>query len=170
LDIYRQGSLDALCGVYAFVNSITLLVPKKIKSKKLFSYIIRKMGNRLPAVMLEGLSTKEMLKLVLTPSVTFCAKHHVNLRYTTCSKDIVFGEFWQLMQQHIATHGSGSIVLGIAGTHDHWTCVRRVTDKSMLLVDSDDMARIHRRHVSLGDAGRHRLHPKDTFFLKIDGK
>jgi hypothetical protein len=162
-----QGSLDGLCGVYAIINSIETLVANDIYSPKLFAYLIRKMGSRLPAILIDGLSTKEIRKLVLAPSVVFCAGYGVMLNYTVCPQRISFIEYWQIMQTHIDQHGAGSIVLGLAGVQDHWTCVRRITNKSLLLLDSR-LTRLYRRCISIdATPAVHHLRPKDTFLLTV---
>jgi len=134
----------------------------------LFAHIVRKMRSHLPAILIEGLTTEEMEQFVLKPSVAFCVKQTISLSYTICPRYASFDDYWQLMQAHIAAHGAGSIVLGIAGVQDHWTCVRRITEKSLLLLDSQNLIRLCRRHISIdATPAVHHLHPKDTFLLSV---
>ena len=167
LETYQQGSLDSLCGVYAIINSIDTL-SGVIQSSKLFSHLIRKMGSRLPTILIDGLSTKEVRRLVLAPSMGFCAQHGVRLDYIVCPRRRSISEYWQIMQAHMDRHGAGSIVLGMAGAQEHWTCVRRITDKSLLLLDWQCLTRLCRRHISIdATPAAYHLHPNDTFLLTV---
>ena len=164
--INRQGNLDSLCGCYAVINSITLMVPR-IEAEALFSFVITRIGKRLASVMLNGMTTAELRSLVLKPCRNFCAKQRVSLHYSICSSSPL--DYWPTVQAHMAQYGVGSIVLGITGSYDHWTCVRRITAKTMLLADSSDWERLYRRHVAVGKAeATYRLRPKDTFLMMID--
>ena len=168
--MHLQGSLDGLCGAYAVINSLTLMAPD-IDAEMLFSCLIGHMGQRLAEVMLEGMSTIELRKLVLAPCVGLCDTLGLILRYRTSRCGESLAEYWQTVQAHTAQHGSGSVVLGIAGGYNHWTCVQRVTDKTMLLADSGWMTRLYRRHASVDTtAAKYRLSGKDTFFMTIKRK
>ena len=162
--IHQQGNLDSLCGCYAVINSITLMAPR-IEAESLFSFVITRIGKRLPAIMLNGMTTADLRSLVLKPCRNFCAKQRVSLHYSICSSSLL--DYWQNVQAHMAEYGIGSIVLGITGSYDHWTCVRRITDKTMLLADSSDWERLYRRHVNTDEAN-YRLRPKDTFLMMIE--
>jgi hypothetical protein len=135
-----------------------------IEAESLFSFIITRIGKRLSSVMLNGMTTAELRSLVLKPSKNFCAKQRVSLHYSICSSSPL--DYWHNVQAHMAQYGVGSIVLGITGGYDHWTCVRRITDKTMLLADSSDWDRLYRRHVTAGDT--YRLRAKDTFLMMIE--
>ena len=125
------------------------------------------MGEHLQAVMLHGMTTAELRNLVLKPSRRFCAKRHVALHYSVCNASSA--DYWQTVQAHITQHGAGSIIIGVTGGYDHWTCVRRITDKTMLLADSVDWARLYRRHVTVGAGeAKYRLRSRDTFLMVIE--
>jgi hypothetical protein len=167
LRTHYQGSLDGLCGAYAVINSISLMIPR-IDADTLFSSVITRMGGRLSSIMLHGMTTAELRNLVLKPCRNFCIKRRVTLHYSRCTGSSL-DDYWQTLQTHITQHGAGSIVLGITGSYDHWTCVRRITDKTMLLADSGDWTRLYRRHVTV-DASEalYRLRPTDTFLMMIE--
>lgn len=152
--------------MYAAVNSLALLAPA-IVTEDLFAYLLRKLGKRLPCIMMHGLSNKELRKFVLSSCVTFCKKQDIVVRYKTCDKGLSLSAYWQVLQQHHAKHGPGSVLLGLAGVHEHWTCVRSITEKSIMLADSMELCRLSRRHVSLNADGKHQLHPRDTFLVSI---
>jgi hypothetical protein len=165
--MHLQGSLDGLCGAYAVINSLTLMVPK-IDAELLFSGLISSMGQRLATAILAGMSTTELRKLVLAPCADLCRTQGLIVRYRMCRCDETLAAYWRAVQAHHARYGAGSIVLGIAGGHDHWTCVRRVTDKTMLLEDSAALTRLYRRHVSVDAGAKYQLRPRDTFLITVN--
>lgn len=154
--------------MYCVVNSITLLAPQ-INAEQLFSCIIRRIGQQLPIIMLEGMSTTELRKLALQPSVRFCIKHGVALGYAVCPPTTDLLAYWQIIQTHSAQHGAGSVIIGFGGGWNHWTCVRRMTERTMFLADSTAMPihRVYRRHVTLGKTGKHSLRARDTFLITV---
>jgi len=159
--MYCQGSFDNLCGIYSCINSISLMVD--IDAEALFYYLIRHMSGHLPSVMLDGLRPGQLRRLVLAACRQFCTKQRINLNYRTCQCRSL-DEYWQTLQDHIAIHGPGSVILGV---DEHWTCIRRITSKTILLADSIDWKRLYRRHVSIKCDASHQLFPNATFLLNI---
>lgn len=154
--------------MYCVVNSITLLAPR-IDAEKLFSCIIRRIGQQLPSFMLEGMSTAELRKFALVPSARFCLKQGIALHYAVCPPTNDLLTYWQTIQTHSARHGAGSVIIGFGEGWDHWTCVRRMTDRTMFLADSMVMPihRVYRRHVTLGKTGKYSLRARDTFLISV---
>src|ERR1700748_148459 len=132
--VHQQGTLDSVCGVYAIINSIALLDPH-VDTDGLFPYLLHKLEHRLCTAIIHGLNNKELRKWVFAPSIAYCAKQRAKLRYVGCKRTSL-DEHWQVMQAHCHRHGPGSIVLGIAGTYDHWTCIKEVTERTLMLADS----------------------------------
>ena len=167
MDVHFQGSLDGLCSVYAVLNSTTLLAPQ-LDAALMFTSVICHIGEKLLSIMLEGMSTSELRRLALAPCIRFCAKHGVKLRYAICRRGISLAQYWQTIQDHCAQHGPGSIILGISGACDHWTCVSNVTEKTIMLADSQAMRRLYRRNVTIDHSpGKYSLRPSDTFLMTI---
>lgn len=146
------------------INAVSLMV--EVDQHKLFAYIVRHMRTRLLRIIVDGLSTAELRKLVLAVCVKYCGKHKINFSYIRCPRDISLTDYWRILQSHYQMHGSGSIVLGIDETFDHWTCIRRITDKTMILADSCDLTRLYRRQITIDQTkAKYRLHPRNTFLL-----
>jgi|SRR5882672_11092101 len=160
--MHHQGSLDGLCGIYAAINGISLMT--KIDTAALFSYIIQHMRDRLSAVMLQGLRSPQMRVLVVDVCRRFCIAHNIPLNYRICYASSL-DEYWQWLQNHVAEHGPGSVILGV---DEHWTCIKRITTRTILLADSNNWFRLYRRHVSIGTDAQHQVFPKATFLLRID--
>lgn len=146
-----------------------MLLAPQIDAEKLFSCIIRRIGKQLPTIMLEGMSTAELRKLALMPSARFCVKHGVVLNYVVCPKSNDLPTYWRTIQTHSAMHGAGSVIIGFGGGWEHWTCVRRMTERTMFLADSMVLPaqRVYRRHVTFGTAGKCSLRARDTFLLTV---
>jgi len=159
--MYWQGSFDNLCGIYSCINSISLMVD--IDAEALFYYLIDHMDGHLPSVMLHGLRTAQLRRLVLAACRRFCAEQRIDLSYRTCQSSSL-NEYWQTLQDHIAKQGPGSVILGV---DEHWTCIRHITSKTILLADSIDWKRLCRRHVSIRCNATHQLFPNATFLLNI---
>ena len=119
--------------------------------------------------MVHGLSTKELREWVLAACIKYCGKQHMRLRYRQCRK-CPLDEHWRVMRAHCYQYGPGSIVLGVGGTHDHWTCIEKVTERTLILADSGMLSRLYRRHIAIDDTAPHKLNPRDTFLMKIDRK
>jgi hypothetical protein len=154
--------LDSLCGAYAVINGISLMA--SIDAEALFSHLIEQMHEHLPVIILRGLRTQQLRQLVLAPCRDFCAaRHQLRLRYQTCRASSL-DQYWETLQNHIAVHGPGSIILGV---DEHWTCIRRITDKTILLADSVDWNRLYRRYISLDTDRKHLVFPEATFLLEI---
>jgi len=43
------------------------------------------------------------------------------------------------------------VIIGITGRCDHWTCVSRLCDNSLAIVDSDDLKRLNFSRLTSGD-------------------
>jgi hypothetical protein len=145
-----------------------LLAPY-IEIDGLFPYLVHKLDRRLCTTIVYGLNNEELRKWVLTPCIAYCAKQRAKLRYTVC-KRAPLDEHWQTMQAHCRRHGPGSIVVGITGTYDHWTCIRKVSDRTLILADSWTLNRLYRRNIATDNSAVHKLNPKDTFLISIERK
>jgi hypothetical protein len=167
---YEQGSFDRLCGIYSVLNSIAVMSDDRIDSDKLFTAMVRQIGRQLPSVLLDGMSAEEMQRYGLDVAVAYCAQHRHTLRYRTLAKTDDLSRFWQSLDGHLRQHGAGSVVLAIWRSYNHWSCVRKLTERSIILLDSMRLSRIHRTSISLNerDKRRHLLCPQMTYLLSFE--
>lgn len=156
--MHYQGSLDGLCGIYATINAISLMT--ELDAVALFAHLIKDLQDHLSEIIVRGLFTHEMRRL-LNSCRRFCLAQRVSLAYLTCNTSSL-DEYWQGLQNHIAVHGAGSVILGV---DEHWTCIRRITPKTIMLADSNQWYRLYRRYVSTGTDAQHQVFPKATFLL-----
>lgn len=133
----------------------------------LFAYIIQSIGPKLAAFLLNGLQANDFEAWVLAPAAEFFAEQGAFLHY-----QIVGGGrldvFWDRMQQHCWQHGPGSIILGLSGTYEHWTCVQWVSNRCLTLADSGTLQRIYRARATIGRMTKQRLHvltANETYLL-----
>lgn len=142
----------------------------QIDSDKLFAAIIRRIGKQLPSVLLEGMTADEIERFVLEGAATYCAKEYgYALNYHTLTKTDNLDLFWRKLDSHVRQHGAGSILLAIWRSYNHWSCVKKVTERSIILLDSMRLSRIHRTSIALKDDDnqRHLLCPQMTYLLSF---
>lgn len=138
--IYKhfQGSLDGLCGVYAMINAVNLMF-KNINSNELFDWIIHSIDKKhLSRVLTDGISSnKEYIKFVIKPTIKYFLNKNTKINYSSLSECANIDDYWSAIKKHQTNNGSGSVIVGIMGSHHHITCIRKITDKTIFLYDSD---------------------------------
>ncbi len=170
---YQQGNLDGLCGAYCIVNAVKYLCgPLSEKdSAKLFQEVLGFLDKRkfLVKRMTAGTELREM-KGLLDQVV---AKRYPIRRTKPFRKQsgLSLQEYWEGLQTFLDQDGR-LVLIGLGGHHDHWTLIRKVTSRSLVLYDSDRLQRLNRRHctLSLSNPGgrRHVLYPTYTYFLWVE--
>lgn len=150
------------------------LLCDKIDSNVLFSAIVRGISEEhLPSIILEGLSGLEFEDLILPTCIKHCKQQDVVVCCETLSNDTDPTSYWEMLRTHSNQHGPGAIVLLISGTYLHWTCVRKVTERSIMLVDScfyaQKLSLLRRSAISIDGRTkrRHLLEPKWTYLLSV---
>ncbi len=167
--IHRQGSLDGLCGIYCAINSISLQLGDKIESAELFKVVIRTIGRRLPPIILGGMLGDELERNVLEPCKAYLATKGFAFTYKKASAKSL-DQYWSLMIKHFEKHGEGSILLSISGSYEHWTCLRHISSKCIILADSGTLDRLYRARVTIKEPTKSRIHgllPSETYLLSI---
>lgn len=173
-----QGNLDGLCGVYAVVNSVRNLSPTRftrVEEKELFCQLIAKLGEegRLEDALCHGMKVR-LLGRLIDAAIEFL---ETNRKYRL-SRELAFGQapeglqdFWDKISTHLDDHGSGSVILGLGGKCDHWTCVDKASETALTLIDSDGIRRLQRKRCTISAAQRtrhHELWPTQTYLLRAD--
>src|SRR5215217_1160720 len=147
---FEQGDLDGLCGVYAVVNAARLAAhPHRRLSaadcRGLFAALLAELAEegRLRGFVAAGLGTRVLARL-LRRAGRWLRKHHglaLEVRRPFAKRDQPQPEAClQTLAEHLARPGTAAIV----GSDEHWTVVRAVTPKRLLLADSDG-----RRHFAV---------------------
>jgi hypothetical protein len=167
--IHRQGHLDALCGIYSVINSLSLLLNHQLDSKALFAYLIRHLRHSIAANLVEGFSLAEQINALRLGSRYLMTRQDVRLRFHSRSANTL-QQYWHGMRSHYQQHGAGSIVLSINEGYNHWTCVRHITERTIVFADSDEADRLRRSNITIKRPTKKRAYkllPKETFLLSL---
>lgn len=168
---YEQGYLDGLCGVYSVINATRLLV-KNISEeecmklfKKCLTHVEQK--KRLSKAVTTGISRSELwsilknVVMVNYPIVRKSSFHGVN--------DISEDDFFREIQSFLQEGGRRTVIAGIIGHNwDHWTVIKSVSPKRVILFDSAMMKTINISRCALKKSSKkkpYKLKLKETFFL-----
>ncbi len=171
-----QGNLDGLCGVYAVVNAIRNLAPTRLNSeeeRELFRQLIVKLGEerRLEDALCNGMTVQPLGRLIDSASEFLQTNRGHRL-----SRQLAFRQapeglklFWETTSAHLDDNGPGSVILGLGGMYDHWTCIGTMSESSITLIDSDGIRRLNRKNCAISEAKGSRHHvlwSTQTYLLK----
>ena len=169
---YEQGALDSLCGIYSIVNAMRVIEGlSNEESQKLFKKIIAYLeeNKSLAETLASGISItvmgtifKDVIGDQINRAIPF-QKH----------TDVSISEFWKEMTRFLhEKRPKGEkrvILLSLGGLHDHWTIVRKISNKRIWLFDSIGLRNLDRSKCTTRKASSSRLHliyPTQTYFLK----
>ena len=170
---YQQGGLDSLCGVYVLMNAVRYLGPRRHLRhyEVLIENVLTHLNNRK-----KGLSTTARLagggtylqEIASVLKTIICPRYGIRrAKPYHQDPDTTLDHFLSHCQDFLGKSG-GIILIGIDGTYDHWTLIREVTDKRVLLYDSNQLQYFRRAHCCLPNDPRlttHILLPTHTYFL-----
>ena len=148
---FQQGSLDALCGVYAIVNAVSYLCPDLDcnEARALFARLLRKVGRaRRKALksLREGLTFSQVRRLLKAARKRVERRSDVRLRVQRIRHEVrgapQLSTLWQELRRRLS---SGSVaIVGIGGLEAHWSVAIRVGRTWLKLVDSDGLTALKR--------------------------
>ena len=139
---FEQGDLDGLCGVYAVVNATRLAAhPHRrlpaARCYELFAALLAELAGegRLRGFVTRGLGGRVLARLLRRAGRWLRKRHGLALEVRRpFRKQDEPGpeECLRVLAEHLACPGTAVIV----GSDEHWTVVRAVTSKRLLLADS----------------------------------
>ena len=155
---YRQGSLDGLCGIYAIINAIGLVVgDDAFDPTELFRVLIRRAKGRIGSVIVDGMNQHDF-EPYLKGACAYLTTCNLKISYSKPSDTTVpLRDLWAAIDAHLGGTPQRSVVLGMVGACEHWTCVRRIDAERLHLLDSGDMTTLSRSRLSVRFAGRRRI-------------
>lgn len=170
-DSFKQGQLDGLCGIYAVINALRLLV--RISRDECYeliyeSVLVIEKKKPVSDFIIDGISVFDVsviIRDIVCPQydVTRTKPFH---RRAQVSVD----EYWDTLGQFMGSGEQRSVIMAIETHHwGHWTVVRRVTEKQLILYDSGQCKVVNRRHCStsmLSSETPVLIYVSQTFFLK----
>lgn len=145
----RQGAFDKACGFYAVHNALSLLYPGVVGDDD-FSTLLGALSRvTVPKQFFFGTGRNELNRML----------GHIldDNRFSPTSVQrpwwtggvVPLKDYWARLDDHLSQERSAAIVMvGHEPTPDntfnHWTVVRKVTARSLILHDSDGLGRIPR--------------------------
>jgi hypothetical protein len=140
---FEQGDLDGLCGVYAIVNAVRLAAQphhrlRVADCRELFAVLLAELADegRLRGFVTHGLGSRVLARLLRRAERWLRTQHGLTLevhRPFRKQDQPEFDECLRVLTEHLERLGTAAIV----GSDEHWTVIRGVTAKRLLLADSD---------------------------------
>src|SRR5690242_7486380 len=134
---WRQGDLDALCGVYAVINALRLIAPDRVDdriSDALFRALLRNFAaeNGLFAAAVDGISDRSMgTNLTVACDLLNRRRPRIPVQWSQPIKGkrgLGLAALWSALRELLPPEEQGrrALVLGWDGEDPHWTTVRKV--------------------------------------------
>lgn len=165
---YEQGFCDSLCGIYSIINAIRKInnnMSKK-ESMALFRKCMRHVEKRkrICTVGVNPSDVGSILRKVVT------VKYGVEVKRPFRKTDeISVKEFFKEVRRYYAKGGKRSVIINIEGNGwDHWTVVRSLTTRSIMLFDSSSMKTVSISKCTFNKQTKRKpylINPHSTFFL-----
>lgn len=179
----RQGSIDCLCGVYSVLNATEIVIgkyqndralkerggQKRILFGELLGYLARK--NKLEKALTNGISNVNTRGGLIDIAIKSVKKHQKLKmeKQTAFDEDSgTLGEYWKKLSHHLEQEGSSALIC-LSGRREHWTCVKKITSKALILADSSGMKQIYRNQCVIGieEKSMYTLWPTMTYLLSL---
>lgn len=147
---FRQGDLDALCGVYAVLNAIRFAARghaafRELNWQRLFARLVSEADRKVrrPAAAF-GIDQNRLWQLLNIARKHVAKRHGLVLaierpfhRHKSVHADVIIA--W--LERALGLPGS-AVVIGIGGELDHWSVAQRMTPHYLALYDSIGISRI----------------------------
>ncbi|SFJ09140.1 hypothetical protein [Nitrosomonas sp. Nm34] len=167
---FEQGGLDSLCGIYSIVNAERIINNTVSQdSQDLFNKIVQYLESQrsLATILTKGMLLKHITTVlddVVGDRVAYKKRHFAGVE----TPDL--NTFWTEVASFLNKNNGANraVLLGISGFYDHWTVVKKISESSIDLLDSDGLRRFNRINCTTSDAKgkrRHVLCPAQTYFL-----
>lgn len=164
----QQGGLDSLCGVYSICNSFRIV--KKAQDSEvefLFENIIKYLGKKrkLTDILVGGIYTSQMKEIIENVVVPLYPDIHYH-SFSWNNENIK--TFWQYAVGFLS-EDKKAIVLSIGGRENHYTVIKKATEKTFFLNDSAGLKRIsinQSRFYGYKKEDKYIIYPNQCFFVK----
>ncbi|MDR4517949.1 MAG: hypothetical protein MRK00_11255 [Nitrosomonas sp.] len=181
----KQGSIDQLCGLYSVLNATELLIGKyapydrrlRVSSQKkalfgeLVAYLARNdLLEEALTVGIEDLYNRGGLIDIAIKSVKQYQGLKMKKQRAFTKSPKTLAEYWTTLAEHLRHDGSTVIICFSCRYFGHWTCVKAITPKELILVDSARMKRLYRNQCTIGpeEKNTYTLWPSLTYLLSIE--
>lgn len=180
----RQGSIDCLCGVYSVLNATEIVIgkyqndralkergsQKRVLFGELVGYLAKK--NKLEKALTNGISNINSRGGLIDIAIKSVKKHQKLKmeKQTAFDEDpCTLKEYWEKLSRHLEQEGSSALIC-LSGRREHWTCVKKITPKALILADSSGIKQIYRYQCTIGkeEKGMYTLWPTMTYLLSLE--
>lgn len=188
VDIWRQGELDGLCGIYAVINAMKLLTVSRghvftdSDGALLFKEMVKYLDSRnlMPNALWDGTSIQH-IRDFLHSARRFMRKRYgleivqkaLARRGEVTRKDV----YWRLLDaalshdpsynfKHKTEHARVELI-GLGNPQPHWTLAYGVSERSINLIDSGSHIRLSyaRSTVGVTQPGKWMIEPEYTLVI-----
>lgn len=173
---YEQGELDGLCGVYAAVNALALLVARGKPLAKSYCTELFHQGIGIVAkdialqeVITTGIEPELWIKVVQGLAAQVASDVELGIAAVQPFADRPQVRFAELRQRIEAALDRDALVLVLLkGVHDHYTVVSSHSDTRFILYDSAGLYWLTKAKCgSERSQQRHRLNASATIFIEL---
>jgi hypothetical protein len=179
IEPYHQGDLDHLCGLYAVVNSIGHSLRNNSPMdepdcQKLFNRLVEHLRDTgmLARALTSGLSTAATSRMLAEAQSWLLKTKGVKLRRSKPfhrMSNLQYSDLINSISMHLAAPNT-SVLASISGRMDHWTVIREISPKSIMLFDSYGISRFSIQSTVIATASGNRnsnsLVPSGCFFIE----
>ncbi|MDA3971808.1 MAG: hypothetical protein PF442_10705 [Desulfobulbaceae bacterium] len=168
---FRQGQLDGLCGIYAVINALKLIVRiSHNEGSDLLYEAVLTLEKKKPAsvYITTGISVVDLsiiLRDIICPQYDLIRTKPFHRR-----AKVSIDEYWDTLTGFLNSDEPRSVIIVIETSKwGHWTVVKEITSKQMILNDSDGRKVVNRRHCSTTELNSETpvlIYPSQTFFLR----
>ena len=182
----KQGSIDQLCGLYSVLNATELLIGKYAPYDRRLRAASQKKA--LFGELVAYLARKDLLEEALTVGIDdlymrggpidIAIKSVKQYQGLKMKKQRAFkgkdpatlAEYWKRLTEHLRHDDTAVIICFSSRYFGHWTCVKAITPKELILADSARMKRIYRNQCGIGpeEKNTNTLWPSLTYLLSIE--
>jgi predicted acetyltransferase len=171
---YEQGYLDGLCGVYSVINATRLIYKgmREEEGMQLFSACMRHVETRksLGKVSTKGVDEKDiwsiLRKVVLLKYAIRVERPFAKIENQSTKAYLnVLHDYFNQGKRRAA------IICLFCDDWDHWTVIRSISPKRIILFDSSMMKAININRCTINKASKRKpyvIYIRDTFFLYQD--
>jgi hypothetical protein len=147
---FRQGGLDGLCGVYSVINATRLAAWPTLRLARepcndLFSLLTADLNDRakLFKVLTNGSRDFVVRRLLREADSWLRDCYGIRLRHRRPYPGRSFSRsrIAAILRRHLAEDHTSAII-GLSGCFEHWSVVRAVKPKTIMLFDSSGMKRL----------------------------
>ncbi len=167
MEPFQQGGLDSLCGIYSLLNAEKVINNTKTEaSQDLFNEIVAFLEEKklLASILTDGMLLKN-LRLILNEVMGKIIPQY-NLPFYAHPNPSL-GEFWKEVEIFL-NEPSRAVIISLSGVHDHWSTIKKITDKQIRLFDSDGLNYLNRRYCTTAESTikrQHKIRSAQTLFL-----